>query len=108
MAFPNPAAMTPSLINLIMHDGSRHFGDLPQTVLWYAVCDHVAQLPGATLTGFVTDGVTEAWIDFAYQGHSFSINDQFGDYWFFVKDPACPDEILREVLNHFADLLEQP
>lgn len=98
--------MPQSLINLIMHDGSRHFGDLPQTVDWYAVRDHVARLPGAALSGFVTDDITEAWIDFNYRQHDFSINNQFGDYWFFVNDPACPAEILREVLNHFAELLE--
>jgi hypothetical protein len=97
--------MTQSLINLIMHDGSRHFGDLPQTTLWYDVRDHVARLPGALLTGFVTDDITEAWIDFTYRQHDFSINDQFGDYWFFVNDPACPDEVLNEVLSHFAELL---
>lgn len=98
--------MSQPLINLIMHDGSRHFGDLPQTALWYAVRDHVVRLPGAALTGFVTDDVTEAWIDFTYRGHAFSINDQFGDYWFFVKDPACPDDVLSEVLSHFAKLLD--
>ena len=97
--------MTELLYNLIMHDGSRHFGDLPQTALWYDVRDHVARLAGATLTGFVTDDVTEAWIDFTYRGHAFSINDQFGDYWFFVNDPNCPAEILCEVLSHFAKLL---
>jgi len=98
--------MTHPLINLIMHDGSLHFGDLPQTMLWYAVRDHVARLPGAALTGFVADDVTEAWIDFTYRGHTFSINDQLGDYWFFVKDPACPDDVLSEVLSHFAELLD--
>ncbi len=97
--------MPQSLINLIMHDGSRHFGDLPQTADWYAVRDHVARLPGAALAGFVTDDITEAWIDFTYRQHDFSINDQFGDYWFFVNEPACPDEVLSEVLNHFAELL---
>lgn len=100
--------MTRPLINLIMHDGSRHFGDLPQTAQWYDVREHVERLPGATLTGFITDGVTEAWIDFTYQGYVFSINDQFGDYWFFVNDPACSDIILSVVMNHFADLLDQP
>jgi hypothetical protein len=98
--------MTRPLYNIIMHDGSRHFGDLPQTALWYDVRDHVVRLPGATLTGFVTDDVTEAWIDFTYRDRAFSINDQFGDYWFFVNDPACPAEILQEVLDHFARLLE--
>ena len=66
------------------------------------------RLPGATVTGFVTDFVTEAWIDITYRGQEFSINDQWGDYWFFVKDPACPDEIMAAVLDHCRLLLGQP
>jgi hypothetical protein len=90
-----------------MHDGSRQFANLPQTVLWYELRDHMATLPGVNITGFVTDNVTEGWIDFAYRRHEFSINDQFGDYWFFVKDPSCPDEILRSVVVHCRALLDK-
>ena len=89
-----------------MHDGSRNFTDLPLSRDWYEVRDHVSALTGAILTGFVTDDVTEAWIDFSYRGHRFSINNQYGDYWFFVDDPACPDEILTLVRSHWASLLE--
>jgi hypothetical protein len=98
--------MPQPLFNFSMHDGSRHFGDLPQTALWYDVRDHVARLPGALLTGFVTDDVTEAWIDFTYRGCAFSINDQFGDDWFFVDASVCPDDILSDLLSHFTKLLE--
>lgn len=49
--------------------------------------DHVEKLEGATLTGFLCDGVLEAWIDFSFRNHDFSINDQFSEYYFFVKDP---------------------
>jgi hypothetical protein len=66
--------------DLRMRDGSRHFAALPETRDWYAVRDHVRWLPGAELTGFLCDGVTEAWIDFRFRGHRFSINDQYGDY----------------------------
>lgn len=90
-----------ALLDLRMHSGSRQFGALPQVLDWYATRDQVARLRGARLTGFVCDGVTEAWIDFTYAGHAFSINDQFGEYWFFVDDPACPDEVLHAVLGHF-------
>jgi hypothetical protein len=88
-----------------MHDGSRHFGDLPRTVLWYDLRDHISTLKGATITGFLTDDVTEAWIDFTYEGQQFSVNDQFGEYWFFVDDPHCPEKVLEEVLAHCALLL---
>ncbi len=94
------------LFDIRMGDGSRHFGDLPQTFLWYDVRDHVGKLEGAVVTGFITDHVTEGWIDFRYRGHAFSINDQFGEYWFFVDDPSCADEILRRVLAHFRLLLD--
>lgn len=98
--------MTERLLNVIMNDGSRHFGALPQTVLWYELHDHIKQLTGATMTGFLTDHVTEAWIDFTYCGHEFSVNDQFGTYWFFVADPLCPDDLLAAVLSHCGRLLE--
>ena len=97
--------MPEKLLNMVMKDGSRHFGDLPQTVLWYDLRDHIQRLDGASVTDFVTDHVTEAWIDFSYRGNNFSVNDQFGDYWFFVEDPNCPDEILKAVLSHCEQLL---
>lgn len=88
------------IYTMIMHDGSRHFSSLPETVDWDLLRDHVATLPGAEVTGFITDHVFEAWIDFTYQGYSFSINNQFGDYWFFVEDVHCPDKILLAVVTH--------
>lgn len=88
------------LLNIVMNDGSRHFGDIPALVDWHTLRHHIAQLEGAAVTGFVTDHVTEAWIDFTYRGHRFSANDQFGDYWFFVDDRNCPDDTLIEVLDH--------
>ena len=97
--------MAEELLNVIMNDGSRQFGELPQTVLWYELRDHIARLDGAAVTGLVTDHVTEAWIDFNYRGHQFTINDQFGEYWFFVEDRECPDDILESILSHSRLLL---
>jgi uncharacterized protein (DUF1778 family) len=98
----------PILLDSRARDGTRLFGELPQTALQDKVRDHVASLPGATLTDFVFDGVTEAWIDFTFRGQQVSINDQLGQYLFFVDDPAAPDEALREVLAHFEKLLGPP
>jgi hypothetical protein len=95
-----------SILDYRASDGSRRFAELPQADLWYAVRDHVFDLEGAHLTGFVCDGVTEAWIDFEYCGHSFSINDQYGEYWFFVQDPTCPERVLMDVYRHFEKLLQ--
>ena len=92
-------------MSVIMKDGSRLFGELPQAVLWHELRDHVERLDGAAVTDFVTNNVTEAWIDFSYRGYHFSVNDQFGDYWFFVRDPNCPDEILGSILAHCKLLL---
>jgi hypothetical protein len=98
------------VIDMRMNDASRHFGSLPETYdpgvpQWDVLRDHVEKLAGAQLTGFVTDQVTEAWIDFAYTGHAFGINNQHGQWWFFVTDPACPDAVLERVLDHFEDCL---
>jgi hypothetical protein len=93
------------LTDLRMADNSRRFATFPMAVLWYRVRDHIAELRGATLSGFLCDDVTEAWIDFRYCNHAFTINDQFGEYWLFVNDPACPDNILIDVIGHFETLL---
>lgn len=97
--------MKEQLLSIIMNDGSRHFGDLPQTVLWHELRDHIGRLDGAVVTDFVTDNVTEAWIDFTYRTYRFSVNDQMGEYWFFVDNPNCPDEALETVLSHCELLL---
>lgn len=88
-----------------MNDGSRHFGSLPETTSFESLRDHLSQLPDATNTRFVTDHMLEAWINFTFRGHRFSANNQLGQWWFFVDDPACPDDILQSVLCHGAILL---
>ena len=93
------------LLEIKMHDGSRHFADLPEAVFFDEFYEHTEKLEGAEITEFITDGVVEMWLDFEFRGHGFSVNNQFGDYWFFVQDPNCPDEILLEVTDHFRRLL---
>ena len=88
-----------------MHDGCRQFGELPQSASWYKLRRHLSKLNGVSVTEFLTNHVTEAWIDFSFRGYQFTVNDQFGDYWFFVKDPNCPDNILEAVLSHCRLLL---
>ena len=88
-------------------DGSRKFAELPETVFFDVLRDHTPKLKGALITGFITDWVTEVWLDFEYRGQKFSVNNQFGDYWFFVENPGCPDEMLLEVAEHFSRLLEK-
>jgi hypothetical protein len=100
------------LLNHTMHDGSRHFAALPETYdaerpQWERLRESVGMLPGASLTKFVTDDVTEAWIEFVYRQQRFSINDQHGEWWFFVSDPSCPDEVLESVVAHFEPILSR-
>lgn len=97
--------MIKELFDMRMNDGSRHFADMPETVYFDTVADHAETLAGAEVTNFISDGVVEMWLDFTFRGHKFSINNQFGDYWFFVDDPECPEEILLEVCDHFRKLL---
>ena len=92
--------------NHLAHDGSRQFLSLPESSSFHEVCDCVRAFVGAELIGFTTDDVTEAWIDFTYKCHAFSVNNQFGEYCFFVADPKFPAQILYEVADHFAELLE--
>ena len=96
----------PEIYDMRMRDGSRHYAALPETESWERLHEHVRGLEGVSDTGMITDGVTEAWIDFRYRGQEFSINNQSGEFWFFVEDPACPAEVLEAVLNHCKLLLE--
>ncbi len=34
-----------------------------------------------------------------------SINNQFGEFWFFVDDPKCPSSILAAVIVHCEKVL---
>lgn len=97
--------MIRDLFDMRMNDGSRHFADMAETVYFDTIADHAETLEGAEVTKFISDGVIEMWLDFTFRGHAFSINNQHGEYWFFVDDPECPDEILLEVCDHFRKLL---
>ena len=99
--------MIKDLFDMRINDGSRHFVDMPEAVFFDEFADHVEKLQGAEITEFITDGVLEMWLDFDFRGHKFSVNNQFGDYWFFVEDPNCADDILLEVCEHFRILLSK-
>ena len=95
------------LFDIRMNDGSHNFADLPESVFFDKLCEHAEAFKNAQVTEFITDWVTEVWLDFEYHGHKFSINNQHGEYWFFVDDPNCPDEILMEVIEYFEKSFEQ-
>jgi hypothetical protein len=97
--------MKTALLNFKMNDGARKFAELPEACSWEQLCTHIKSLSGAVVTNFSTDHITEMWLDFIFQGHSFSVNNQFGDYWFFVREPSCPDNVLTAVIEHCEALL---
>jgi hypothetical protein len=82
-----------------MADGSRHFADVP----WkspLALKRRLLDTPGVKLTGYL-DSATETWIDFEYLGQLFTAHNPHNDFWLFVRDPMCPDGVLREVEDIF-------
>jgi hypothetical protein len=88
-----------------MHDGSRNFVLLPQSRSPLRLLFHVFTLPGAVPTNYVPSMIAGSWIDFRYKGQKFSINNQYGDFWFFVRDPSCPESVLTAVAAHFSKIL---
>jgi hypothetical protein len=98
--------MISDLLEIKMNDGSRHFVDMPEVVFFDDFYDHTEELDEVEITEFLVDGVVEMWLDFEFRGHKFSVTNQLGDYWFFVEDPDCPDEILLEIIAHYRKLLE--
>lgn len=95
----------PNLIDQRMHDGSRHFVSLPESQPSSRLMTYLDGLIGALPTAYLPS-MLESWIDFSYKGHKFSINNQMGEYWFFVRDSNCPEEVLLEVATHFQELLK--
>jgi hypothetical protein len=91
----------PKLFDVRMKDGSRQFADVPEHVLPSQLRKIIAKLPGADIVSFAASvGEIEAWIEFRFRGFDFAVNNQNREYWLFVRQPACPDEILREVAAH--------
>ena len=92
--------MKEALQNFTMADGSRQFASLPNSCSWKKLYAHLGTLPGIALGKFLTDNITEAWIDFSFEGHEFTINTQFDELWFFVRRSDCPDSRLLKIVDH--------
>lgn len=97
--------MKAKLLNSITNDQSRHFADLPESVDWEVLRERLEKFPGAAITDYVSDGVTEMWLDFSYKNQRFSVNNQFGEYWFFSQNPVCPEETLIEIIEYCEEFL---
>lgn len=86
-----------------MYDGSRHFLLLPNNIAPFKLLIYIPFLWGAYPIAYIPS-MSESWIDFSYKGYKFSINNQLGDFWFFVSDPLCPKDILNKVAVHFSKI----
>jgi hypothetical protein len=93
------------LIDRRTEDGSRHFASLPKTCQWQALCEHILLLPGVQIANFVLAGASQAWLDFTFRGHRFSVSDGDGQFCLSVHDPQCPDLNVYQVASHCGKLL---
>jgi hypothetical protein len=88
------------------NSGSRQFAELRAVSGPRTLRDHLLTLEGVAITEFLPAWSSEdSWIDFTFRGYSFSVNGHFGDWWFFVSDPNCPDTILWSVFDHCRKIL---
>jgi hypothetical protein len=83
----------------------RAFATRPEKVSWMRLRRHLTAIPGATMVDLACDRMNEAALIITYRGHRFAIDLHDGRFRFSVQDPACPDEILRDVLVHADQLL---
>lgn len=89
------------ITNIISNDGSRHFLSVPERVQWEELRESVGKLNGAIETNYISDGVTEMWLDFTYKEQKFTVNNQFGEFWFFAEDAGCPEDLLKDLASYF-------
>lgn len=87
-----------------MQDGSRLFAVFKFDPGWRVLHRHLQTMEGLVVTGFLTDGVTEGWLDFNYFGKSFTIHDPLGEFHVFSQDGDCSPFILGELMKHFRKL----
>lgn len=97
--------MKGKLLNFIMNDKSRKFAELLENCDWEVLRFHLEKLREIQVTDYITDNITTVWIDFNYKNQRFSINNQYGEYWFFSQNPVCPEEILIEIVEYCEELL---
>lgn len=79
-----------------MADGSQHVAEIP----WrppLALMQRLLGTPGISVTGFI-NSPAETWLDFEYAGYTFSVHNPLNDFWLFVHDPGCPEQLLHDVV----------
>jgi hypothetical protein len=99
--------MLSDLLEKKLKSGARHFIDMPEVVFFDDLYEHAENLDGAEIIAFETDGTLEMWLEFEFREHKFFVGNKFGDYWFLVENPQCPEDILLLIAAHFRRLLER-
>ncbi|MCB1445365.1 MAG: hypothetical protein KDJ87_06065 [Rhizobiaceae bacterium] len=85
---------TAQIMNVIMRDGTRHFLTLRETCRPDEVRARLETAGGIRVCQLSRGGFQwRMW--FQCLGWRFSIANPFGELWFFVEDPGCPEDILR-------------
>ena len=86
---------------MIMRDNSLLFFDMLENISWNELRSQIKSLHDAQITGWLTDEITEFWLDFTFRGYRFTINNPMGEFWFFAEDAKCPQEVLDVIINQF-------
>lgn len=87
-----------------MADGSLFFAELSGSISWADLGDHLKRIDQLRIMKFVTDGITEAWLDFDYYGQHFTVHCPLDTYFVFAQDFDCPAFMLTELIVHFQKL----
>lgn len=92
------------LMDIRMHDGSRHFLVLRETLSVAQIRARLEAIPGVRLCD-VVEGGFEMWMTFQCMGWHFSINNPLGELWVFAENADCPEDILRCLSARLSDAL---
>lgn len=84
-----------------MEDGSLLFAELSSEISWVDLRNHFERIDQLLIMKFVTDGITEAWLDFYYYDQHFTIHCPLDIYLVFAQDYDCPAFMLNDLLAHF-------
>ena len=87
------------LLDFRMHDGSRQFYTMQKTIAWNDLISRLERLNRLVVKEFLPSLTLGSWLEFSFKGYNYCVNEQMGMYWFLVKDPTCPEEILVEVVE---------
>lgn len=84
---------TAPLMNVVMRDGTRHFLTLRETARTEEIRVRL-EATGAIRVCQLSQGGFQWRMRFQCLGWHFRVTNPYGELWFFVEDPGCPEDIL--------------